>query len=176
VPIEYIELRKAEVHSNDSFKKAQEIAERFRDFLNEEGIQNKIRQKDVCGALSTEIQEIILPCAKELGFESEARGKFRDYTCKDLRPDYFHSQAGILLEVERGKTRMNNMDLLDMWKCHICDSAKYLFLMIPKVRPNRKGRLVKQFHLTKSRLETFFVKQNYTNVDAVFLFGYGVDG
>jgi hypothetical protein len=75
-----------------------------------------------------EMQEIILPCAKDLGFESEARGKFKDYECKDLRPDYFHSEAGILPEVERGKTRMNNKDLLDMWKCHICEDAKYLFL------------------------------------------------
>lgn len=44
----------------------------------------------------------------------------------------FSCKSGIILEVERGKTLMNNMDLLDMWKCHICEHARYLFSIVPK--------------------------------------------
>jgi hypothetical protein len=41
---------------------------------------------------------------------------------------------------------------------------------------SEQGRsAIKQFHLTKNRLAAFFRKQNYVNVDAVFLFGYGHD-
>jgi hypothetical protein len=39
--------------------------------------------------------------------------------------------TGIILEVERGKTTINNMDLLEFWKCHICAHADFLFLMVP---------------------------------------------
>ena len=42
------------------------------------------------------------------------------------------ADTGIILEVERGKTTINNMDLLDFWKCHICAHADYLFLMVPR--------------------------------------------
>ena len=28
------------------------------------------------------------------------------------------------MEVEREKTTINNMDLLDVWKCHICEKCK----------------------------------------------------
>ena len=40
--------------------------------------------------------------------------------------------SGILLEVERGKTTINNMDFLDFWKCHLCEHAHYLFLLVPQ--------------------------------------------
>ena len=40
-------------------------------------------------------------------------------------------ETGIILEVERGKTTINNMDLLDFWKCHICVHAHYLILVVP---------------------------------------------
>ena len=175
MPIEYVELMKEGIESDPSFKFAQGIAIKLRDFLNRPEIEDEIRRKDICDARSTEIQEIILPCAKDLRFENEARGKFKDYECKDLRPDYFNSEARILLEVERGKTIMNNMDLLDMWKCHVCQDAKYLFLIIPKARASKDGRRVKQFYLTRNRISSFFREQNYVNVDAVFLFGYGDD-
>jgi len=171
--IEYVEWAKEGIESDGSYKKARHIAEKLRDFLDQEETEAEIRKADVPGAPSGKIQAIILPFAKKQGFENEAKGKFEDYKCKDLRPDYFHSEAGILLEVERGKTRMNNMDLLDIWKCHICEQARYLFLIIPKARRHKKKRPEKQFHLTNNRIATFFRKENYVNVDAVFLFGYG---
>jgi hypothetical protein len=176
MPIEYVELVKEGIESDASFKDAQAIAIRLRDFLNRPEIEDEIHSKDVCGAKSTEIQNVILPCTKGLGFEPEKTNLFAKYECKSLRPDYFQREVGILLEVERGKTRMNNMDLLDIWKCHICEQARYLFLIIPKVRRDKKGGSAKQFHLTHSRMTSFFRKENYVNVDAVFLFGYGSHG
>ena len=173
MPIEYVELMKEEIQSAASFKSAQAIAITLRDFMNRPEIEEDILRKDICGANGTEIENVILPCTRELGFEAEKTRLFAKYECRNLRPDYFQRQVGIRLEVERGKTVMNNMDLLDIWKCNICEQARYLFLIIPKARRNRKGGSAKQFHLTQNRMTSFFRKENQVNVDAVFLFGYG---
>ena len=44
----------------------------------------------------------------------EKKGLFKNYNSQ-LRPDYYKKlkKSGIILEVERGKTLKNNMDLLD---------------------------------------------------------------
>jgi hypothetical protein len=170
VPIEYVELRKESI-KDGSFETARTIAQELLNILNRQDIQDKIREADVPNAHSTAIQKIILSDVKGLGFKSEQNGLFARYACSGLRPDYFNSTAKILFEVERGKTRMNNMDILDLWKCHICKEARYLFLMVPKARP-QKGRLVPRFDQTKNMLATFFQEGNHVNVDAVFLFGY----
>lgn len=84
-----------------------------------------------------------------------------------FEPNYFHplGTTGILLEVERGKTTTNNMDLLDFWKCHICGVACYLFLLVskalqhdPEMTPKRESSAVQH------RLAEFFNPSNYTNV------------
>jgi len=92
-----------------------------------------------------------------------------------LRPDYYYKlgiNKGILIEVERGKTLTNNMDLLDIWKCHICKEANFLFLIVPQIRQTNKGGETVTFNNVVKRLESFFEKDSYINVDAVFLFGY----
>ena len=80
------------------------------------------------------MQEAVLEAATPLGFVSEAKGLFGELPTSALRPDYYLpiGESGILLEVERGKTTINNMDLLDFWKCHLCEHANYLFLMVPQ--------------------------------------------
>ena len=81
--------------------------------------------------------------------------------------------GGILLEVERGKTTINNMDLLDLWKCHICREANVLFLFVPsELRQNESMSPRREFATVSSRLESFFEPGNETNVEALFLFGY----
>jgi hypothetical protein len=88
------------------------------------------------------VQEVLLEKAAELGFTSEKQGLFEEYATSGLRPDYykpFGDRSGILLEVERGKTTINNMDLLDLWKCHICPEADVLFLFVPiELRQTRR--------------------------------------
>ena len=116
----------------------------------------------------------MLQNALELGFQSERKGLFANYEVSALRPDYYRAvdKSGVLLEVERGKTITNNMDLLDLWKCHICDYASYLFLVVPKFRPSANGSSMRHFSHVCKRLSPFFEERNYVNVDAVFVFGY----
>ena len=77
------------------------------------------------------------------------------------------------MEVERGKTTINNMDLLDFWKCHLCDHAHYLFLMVPKeLRQNELMSPRREYVTVVKRLSAFFRPGNYTNVRGLFVFGY----
>lgn len=102
------------------------------------------------------------------------KGLFSSCGVSALRPDYYCpiDNTGIILEVERGKTIANNMDLLDIWKCHICPHAHFLFLVVPQLRPQSNGKHTHQFRHVVKRLTPFFEEQNYINVDAVFIFGY----
>lgn len=126
------------------------------------------------GRSSAHIQDVLLEHARQLGFRNESKGLFSDYV-SGLRPDYFMrvQDSGIILEVERGKTTINNMDLLDFWKCHICAHADYLFLLVPlELRQNETMTARREFVSVGKRLKTFFEPQNYTNVRGLSLFGY----
>ena len=78
---------------------------------------------------------------------------------------------GILLEIERGKTVTNNMDLLDLWKCHICRHADHLFLVVPALVQRTRG-IEHVFPRVITRLQTFFLPGNQTNVRSLAVFGY----
>ena len=79
----------------------------------------------------------------------------------------------MLLEVERGKTTINNMDLLDFWKCHVCPQAHYLFLLVPvALRQNPTMFPRNEFLTVCRRLSRFFSPRTYTNVRGLCLFGY----
>jgi hypothetical protein len=119
---------------------------------------------------SQDVQSALLPCAKELGFKDEHKGLFGDCTTPGLRPDYYLpvNDTGILLEVEWGKTVKNNMDLLDFWKCHLCEKAHYLFLCVPKDHAHTP----KAYEYVRKRLSEFFKPGKTTNVRGLFLFGY----
>ncbi|MCH9687376.1 MAG: hypothetical protein K0V04_38435 [Deltaproteobacteria bacterium] len=125
------------------------------------------------GAHSREAQAVVWGEAEALGFASEKKGLFADCENRALRPDMFRrvGETGILLEVERGKTLKNNMDLLDFWKCHICSHAHYLFVFVPTMieRSNEKE---KPFPQVVKRLGAFYEVGNETNVRAAFVFGY----
>ena len=172
--IQYKVFSKNRTALHSKFAEVAKVAELLRDCLNEDRAQLELKERHLFGASSSAIQEVILKDATCLGFQSEKRNLFKGYAVGQLRPDYFRpiGDTGILLEVERGKTITNNMDLLDLWKCHICDSARFLFLVVPIERPSENKRKVKAFHDTCRRLAPFFEPKNYVNVDAVFLFGY----
>ena len=61
------------------------------------------------------------------------------------------------------------MDLLDLWKCHICSEANHLFLIIPQ-RDEAKGLNV--FNNVSKRMSSFFRKENYLNINSLVIFGY----
>ena len=75
---------------------------------------------------------------------------------------------GILMEVERGKTTTNNMNLLDIYKCHICEEANHLFLFVP-IEVSHTKNIYKS---VCKKVENFFYEENYLNIDSAIVFGY----
>jgi hypothetical protein len=164
-----------------SFKKSIEwqqvssIADRLLIWCNDKSVREKIAKANLPETNSKEVQNVLLPKAKDLGFSSEAKGLFSDYKTSALRPDYYCAigTSGIILEVERGQTTANNNDLRNFWKCHICKEANYLFLFVPKeLRHNYEMTPRNQYEKVKNRLESFFTDENYTNVRGLVIFGY----
>jgi len=161
--------------STAEFAAADIVAESLLDGVNRPNVLAAIARANLPGVSSHEVQTAILAVAEKLGFESEKSGLFVDYPVSALRPDFYRplDQTGILFEVERGKTLNNNMDLLDLWKCHICPVASILFLFVPKLlQQNDRQRPRPVLPAVVNRLETFFVAGNTTNVRAAFIFGY----
>jgi hypothetical protein len=152
------------------------MADSLADYIALDSVKNEINATNTPAASSGKIQDIIFNKAQDLGFNSEAKGLFQDYANKGLRPDYFKpmGKTGVLIEVERGKTNQNNMDFLDIWKCHICKHADYLFLFVPKaLSQNASGKIVgRPFKVTSAHIGAFFQPENYINVRGVVVFGY----
>jgi len=169
-------LRPDKQHHPETIQSA-ELADRLRSHLNTPVMLRAMAEANRPGLPSRNVQDTFVRYAEgELGFHSEAKGLFGEYEVPNLRPDYYRpvGTSGILLEVERGKTTQNNMDLLDFWKCHICTRAHYLFLLVPQeLRQNEKQvRPIIVFPLVAKRLRAFFQAPNLTNVWGLFLFGY----
>ncbi len=145
------------------------ISNKFLFHLNKKETIKELENINVLGNKSQQIQGVFLDYLLSLGFQSEKQGLFKDYNSQ-LRPDYFKKlkKSGIILEVERGKTIRNNMDLLDVWKCHICKEANHLFLVIPKEISHTPNC----FKYSSKRLSSFFQKDNYINIDSLNIFGY----
>ena len=103
-----------------------ELAQKVQTVLQRVDIQEAIAVVHKVGASSFSIQAALLGEMELLGFQSEKKGLFAEFDVAGIRPDYFRniSGGGVIFEVERGKTIANNMDLLDVWKTHICQEAK----------------------------------------------------
>ena len=172
--MEFHQLQKPIVRSAEAFEAATILAQRLLVLLRHPTVQEQIVEAHQLGASSQMVQSTIFPAVSSLGFASEKKGLFDGYKVAALRPDYYLPilDTGIILEVERGKTTTNNMDLLDLWKCHICTHAEYLFLLVPQARPSQNGTVMRHFRDVSRRLATFFIPGNYVNVDAVYIFGY----
>jgi hypothetical protein len=164
----------AQYANTDEARAVKETSDQLLVHLNTEAALDLMLAANLPGMSSAMVQETFMPFATQLGFTSEAKGLFTEYK-NNLRPDYFRPVAGngIILEVERGKTTTNNMDLLDFWKCHLCHHADYLFLMVPQaLKHNDTMSPKKEYNSVVKRLETFFLPGNATNVRAVHIFGY----
>jgi hypothetical protein len=145
------------------------------EILTNEKVKEAIAEVHKFGASSHTVQKSILQQMESLGFLSEKKGLFAPYKVSGIRPDYFKplTGGGILFEVERGKTIANNMDLLDVWKTHLCSEAKHLFLMVPNIRVTEKGGAQKIFNTVENRVETFFLSSDTPiDVHSVHIFGY----
>ena len=168
-------LSRVDLTSTSDFREVSKLANSVLEILNKKSVKDAISKAHVFGASSHTIQKAILPQVLELGFSSEKKQLFSEYKVGGLRPDYYKplSKGGILFEVERGKTIANNMDLLDVWKTHICKEANHLFLLVPNIRVSKNLNEAKIFPSVKNRLETFFNENiSAIDVDSVHLFGY----
>ncbi len=154
------------------------IATKLYQRLREPAVQTAIDSVNKPGVHSARIQAEVLAHAAEVEFHSERRGLFSEYNTPGLRPDYYRPlpeySTGIIFEVERGKATINNMDLLDLWKCHICAEAHHLFLLVPQVLQQNEDdpRVTRPFDYVRKRLPSFFESGNYTNVRSCWLYGY----
>lgn len=172
--MERADFARADVLGTPEHSAVVAIVDSLYEHLASPGTTALILEANQPGQSSAAVQNAFLDHAQQLGFKDESKGLFSDYLSA-LRPDYFLplDDTGILLEVERGKTTINNMDLLDFWKCHICDHAHYLILVVPtQLRQNMTMAPRNEFATARKRLATFFEKRNYTNVRGLFLFGY----
>jgi hypothetical protein len=150
------------------------LANQLLAILNEPATLAQILAANRPKASSADVQQAFRGPAEALGFHSERKGLFAD-SISGLRPDYFMQLdgTGILLEVERGKTTTNNMDLLDFWKCHISGTANYLFLLVPRSLQHNPGMTPKkEYNAVNRRLAQFFLPGKYTNVRGLCVFGY----
>lgn len=153
------------------------IARALLEHMNKPGTKAAIQTANAPGKSSSGIQAALSPFLTKQGFRDESTGLFASYETKAVRPDFYRrvGGSGILLEVERGKTTINNMDFLDFWKCHLCEHAHYLFLLVPQeLRQNATpdARATRPYNAVVKRLSSFFVPRNYTNVRGLFVFGY----
>ena len=165
-------IRKASLMLAGSKGKMMRVAHTV--FMELPPVQKAIVKVHVLRASSSAIQDALIDEAERMGFVSERRGLFAQYETSGIRPDYYLKvgRSGVLMEVERGKTLANNMDLLDVWKCHICREADYLFLIVPKRRPRGSGKPESINTRVLKRIGTFFQRENYINVEGVFVFAY----
>lgn len=175
MPVVRTEFFRSDEATRAEYEEVTGISDALLTHLNLSTTQTLIQSTNVPGASSSLVQGTFLAFASELGFRDEARGLFADYPNPGLRPDYYMpvGESGILLEVERGKTIINNMDFLDFWKCHICRSAHYLFLMVPQVLVQNEARPpTRPYAAVVKRMASFFLPGNETNVRALHVFGY----
>jgi hypothetical protein len=124
------------------------------------------------GGTSHQVDDIVRPYAEHYGFSSQRTTLFSEYPV-GLRPDWYRKlgRSGIIFEVERGKAVTNNMDLLDLWKCHICREAEHLILMVP-IAVSRSYGVENVYGRVATRLATFFAPGSETNVYSTAILGY----
>jgi hypothetical protein len=162
------------LRASNEWEKVAALADALETHLSTDEALARIYTANQPGQSSAVVQATFGEFVRDLGFESEKIGLFSSAEFA-LRPDYFLQlgDTGILLEVERGKTTINNMDLLDFWKCHLCRHAHYLFLLVPlALRQNATMSPRNEFAAVSRRMQPFFVAGNYTNVRGLCLFGY----
>ena len=105
-----------------------------------------------------------------MGFKDEKQGLFKKYKDSGFRPDFYKKigNNGTLMEFERGKTTTNNMNLLDIYKCHIREEAYHLFLLFP-IEVSHTKNIYKN---VCKKVENFFYEESYLNIDSAIIFGY----
>jgi len=156
--------------NKSELKEIFKISNIIEEYLNQREVNQRIQNCNVKGTGSQVIQKIIEEIAIPLGFKDVKQGLFKKYKDSGLRPDFYKKirKNGILMELERGKTTTNNMDLLDIYKCHICEEANHLFLFVP-IEVSHPKNIYKSVY---KKVENFFYEENYLKIDSAIVLGY----
>ena len=121
------------------------------------------------------MQHVFLEHARLLGFSDESKGLFAGYA-DERASSRLPPAARRHWSAHRGRAGQDHDQQhgsLDFWKCHICEHADYLFLLVPtELRQNETMSPRREFATVRKRLSSFFEEGNYTNVRGLFLFGY----
>ena len=110
-PVELSQHVQDPFRESSEWRLASELAAQLHRHLNTDAALRRIEEVNRPGRSSAAVQETFLEFARDLGFESERKGLFAADELA-LRPDYYLklNTSGVILEVERGKTTINNMD------------------------------------------------------------------
>ena len=143
--------------NKSELKEIFKISNIIQEYLNQKEVYQRIQNSNIKGTDSQVIQKIIEEIAVPLGFKDEKQGLFKKYKDSGLRPDFYKKigKNGILMEVERDKTTTNNMDLLDIYKCHICEEAITYFCLF-KLKLVTQKTYIKMF---VKKLRIFFMRK-----------------
>lgn len=153
------------------------LAVRLLDYLWTE--RQLIQGVHIHGASSGAVQKLVARLLRdELGFKQERVIPPEIGFSTLARPDFIYALGpgrGILAEVERGGTTLNNHDLKDMWKAHISPNAQHLFLIVPHANWDAEGRVRERpFIRVKRRMSSFFGDpRREVDVVSAHVFGYG---
>lgn len=122
------------------------------------------------GASSQKIQHLIGANLATLGFQPEVTSRVG---LAEFRADFalVDGQDGVLVEIERGKTTDNNMDMLDLWKAHVHGTAHHLILVVPVWYRTTK-QVKRSFANVCRRMSPFFEAGFETNVHSLHVVGY----
>lgn len=181
MPVQYTRFVRSACSRDEEIELARVdgIAAHLLDHLDQSALA--IDRVHVHGAQSKVVQTIVAELLESrLAFEQEYVLTPEDGLVTAPRPDFYFrlgSGRGILAEVERGGTTLNNHDLKDMWKAHIAPRAHHLFLIVPNANWNVAGGVRERpFVRVRSRLAAFFGDQRReVDVLSLHLFGYGTE-
>lgn len=113
--VERTDFVRADIEESSEWAEVRRLADALTEHLRAPDVLARIAEANQPGRSSAAVQAVFIEQAIALGFQSESVGLFQSYESSALRPDYYRrvGDTGVLLEVERGKTTINNMDLLD---------------------------------------------------------------
>ena len=152
------------------------LAERLARYL--ESNTAEIDAVHVFRAQSMAVQQVVGGLLNAVGFREEVVLTPQDGFVTRARPDFYYSLGegrGIIAEIERGGTTLNNHDLKDFWKTHIAKDAHHLFLVVPMANWNEAGNARERpYARVVHRLQAFFGdERREVDVLSAHVFGYG---
>ena len=165
--IKRLDMVQQQFEDSDEWCEVLELEDLLVEHLEQPEVGLQLDKANQPGQSSGVVQGAFAEEARRLGFADESKGLFDSYSSSALRPDYYRPvrETGVILEVERGRTTDNNMDLLNFWKCRICEHAAYLFLMVRTERRQNPTKSPRRGFVTVARrLVSFLGPGTYTNV------------